>query len=33
MYKVENKLTIANLNMNSVPGTFEQLKHIIKLIY
>ena len=30
VYKVENKLIIANLNINSVPGKFEQLKHIIQ---
>ena len=30
VYKVKNKLIIANLNINSVPGKFEQLKHIIQ---
>ena len=30
VYKVKNKLIIANLNINSVTGKFEQLKHIIQ---
>ena len=30
MWKVKNKLIIAKLNINSVPGKFEQLKHIIQ---
>ena len=28
--KVKNKLIIANLNVNSVPGKFEQLKHTVQ---